>query len=800
MHASRTKGGCSPPCSQRGSNREQVGLRRVPSVGVATNRGSVRRVEALAPKVSPMGRTEDPQVIDYVLTYKRDDGQRLATRERMKFLREVKKTGLSLDPDVTEQLSTDQGTCPKQIIKIHAPFNVLSRVAEKMRLKMPLNVEVNYILNGIHIPIESHKDKANLNEDIEMQPFIQTDDTKKDHKKDGKLKNVPSLSCLLMEKTFTSAFTLHEGPENHLGYLPGASSVQESGGRHNSWMDLNNLWAKTYRMQPLWKIRNYFGEKIAFYFAMMEVLLLIFILPALCGLAIFIYGLYHSISCHNAISDVNTILQENSCSLVCSTPSMVPEVAEKAISQIRTICNNIAARKKNIEQIMNRICASENHSDSTFQILPDDALGVFKSSLDNYASPLFGLIVCLWGTIFLEFWKRRNAELVYEWDVESYEDDELVRPEFYGTKPDPITGEPDAYYSTSRQRLKFALSFSVGILMVGCVFISVLAVAVYKTWAGFRTTDSGSFERFCLTTVISSLLNALSILLLRIAYRRIAMRMTKWENHRTQTEYNDALIIKSFAFQFANSYSPLFYIAFVRTNNEQFFTRIGLPGLTDNCGELNNCMLELSFQLLTLMIMESLPKMAKDIFLLCFDRLRHRYCSKKEMTADCSTIDEYILQEDQKPDVGDFTLEEYTSKVIQYGYQMLFAVSFPLGPLLFILIILFDMRLDARRLLQTNKRPIAHMAQDIGQWFTILELMNIVAVVTNGCLIAFTSEFGRGRHFYEKLAIVMVFEHAVFVVKILLSIFIPDVPQRIKMAIKREKYEAQRIMEAECGH
>lgn len=793
-----------------------------------------------------MEGSEAPQVIDYVLIYKRGDGQRLA-RERMNFLGEVKKTGLSLDPDVTEQLSTDQGTCPKQIIKIHAPFNVLSQVAEKMRLKMPLNVEsmetpasfpqkflkyfgtddeadyfsapyrhdkqnifkgienkttffrpavrsliVNYILNGIHIPIEGHKDKANFNEDIEMQPFIQTDDIKKDHKKDGKLNNVPSLSYLLMEKAFTSAFTLHEGPENHLGYLPGASSVQENGGRHNSWMDLNNLWAKTYRMQPLWKIRNYFGEKIAFYFAMMEVLLLTFILPALCGLAIFIYGLYNSVSCHNAISDVNTILQGNSCSLVCSTPSMVPEVAEEAANQIRNICDNIAARKKNIEQIMNRICAFGNHSDCTFQILPDDGLGVFKSSLDNYASPLFGMIVCLWGTIFLEFWKRRNAELVYEWDVESYEDDELIRPEYYGTKPDPITGELDAYYSISGQRLKFVLSFSVGILMVGCVFISVLAVVVYTTWARFRTTDSGSFAQFCLTTVIGSLLNALSIFLMGKAYRIIAVRMTNWENHRTQTEYNDALIIKSFAFQFANSYSPLFYIAFVRTNNEQYFTRIGLPGLTDNCGELNNCMLELSFQLLTLIIMETLPKFVKDIFSL--------YCSKKQTTADCSDIDEYILQEDQKPDVGDFTLEEYTAKVIQYGYQMLFAVSFPLGPLLFILINLFDMRLDARRLLRTNKRPIAHMAQDIGQWFTILELMNIVAVVTNGCLIAFTSEFGRGRHFYEKLAIVMVFEHVVFVVKILLLIFIPDVPRGIKMAIKREKYEAQRIMEAECGH
>lgn len=36
------------------------------------------------------------------------------------------------------------------------------------------------------------------------------------------------------------------------------------------------------------------------------------------------------------------------------------------------------------------------------------------------------------------------------------------------------------------------------------------------------------------------------------------------ENHRTQTRYDDALIIKLFAFQFANSYASCFYIAFFR--------------------------------------------------------------------------------------------------------------------------------------------------------------------------------------------------------------------------------------------
>ncbi len=36
------------------------------------------------------------------------------------------------------------------------------------------------------------------------------------------------------------------------------------------------------------------------------------------------------------------------------------------------------------------------------------------------------------------------------------------------------------------------------------------------------------------------------------------------EMHRTQTEYEDALIVKSFLFQFVNFYSSIFYIAFFK--------------------------------------------------------------------------------------------------------------------------------------------------------------------------------------------------------------------------------------------
>ena len=47
-------------------------------------------------------------------------------------------------------------------------------------------------------------------------------------------------------------------------------------------------------------------------------------------------------------------------------------------------------------------------------------------------------------------------------------------------------------------------------------------------------------------------------------YKKIAIKLTKWENHRTRTQFKDNLISKTFAFQFVNNYASLFYLAFFR--------------------------------------------------------------------------------------------------------------------------------------------------------------------------------------------------------------------------------------------
>ncbi|XP_059819241.1 anoctamin-7-like [Hypanus sabinus] len=673
--------------------------------------------------------TEKIPIVDYVLVYEWEPGIiDPYAEQRLKFLRDVENTGLRVDHSVVGEKGLTAGpTDNYQIVKIYAPFELLSRTAERMKLKMPL-AEIIDMEDKRKGPSTDHYstavDTGQQSEVIEL-------------KMAGCFQRFMSHFKTETVVNYISAHYEHEkrhlfkGIENEEAFFRPAL---------RSLIDMNDTSKASVNNSSL----NHLCEGIDEPPSESAAFLQVKVLPQCCLGSFRTHTL--CINCYNASSKLDESFRKYNYKEICSSPDLISGTVESSLKILSV------------------------HSGDFFIII--------QSALDNDATPWFGLIVCLWGTIFLELWKRINAKLVYGWDVENFENDEPTRPEFYGTSPDPVTGDDEPYYPDTLRRTKMLLSLLVGMLMVFAVIASVIAVVIYKTWIRIRVKTSNSFVSFLLTTVGASFLNVVSIIILGKIYHLIAVKMTDWENYRTQTNYNDALILKLFAFHFANSYSSLFYIAFLRKNNQKFFQMIGLPDFEDNCGDLNNCVSELSVQVLMLMIFKLCPKLLTDIFSLP---------SQKQMTL--SSVDDYIIKEHLKPDLGDFTLEEYTEKVIQYGYQMLFSISFPLAPLLFFITILFDVHVDAKRLLWMYKRPVAFMAQDIGHWLTVLDLINGVAIVTNACLIAFNTEFGRERPFYEQLIILIVIEHLVFVVRFLLSNMIPDVPQHIQLAMRREKYQ-----------
>jgi hypothetical protein len=62
---------------------------------------------------------------------------------------------------------------------------------------------------------------------------------------------------------------------------------------------------------------------------------------------------------------------------------------------------------------------------------------------------------------------------------------------------------------------------------------------------------------------LSSICSLIVIQLASRGYKALSIKLNDSENHRTQTEYDDALIIKNFLFEFINNYFTLFFIAFL---------------------------------------------------------------------------------------------------------------------------------------------------------------------------------------------------------------------------------------------
>jgi len=106
---------------------------------------------------------------------------------------------------------------------------------------------------------------------------------------------------------------------------------------------------------------------------------------------------------------------------------------------------------------------------------------LYYGSLDVAWSPIFSLFMAVWSILFLEFWKRRNAELAQRWGVLHYEDEEVVRPQFIGEwKQDASTGEMVRIYPAWRRAAKYAIVTVPFVLLwvLGILYLMVFVYAV----------------------------------------------------------------------------------------------------------------------------------------------------------------------------------------------------------------------------------------------------------------------------------------------------------------------------------
>ncbi|KAM9220072.1 anoctamin-1 isoform 2-T3 [Dugong dugon] len=657
-------------------------------------------------------------------------------------------------------------------VKIHAPWNVLCREAEFLKLKMPtkkmyhinetrgLLKKINSVLQKITDPIQPRvaehrpqatkrlsypfsREKQHLFDLSDKDSFFdsktrstivyeilkRTTCTKakysmgegEERKKDSALLNKRrkcgkyGITSLLANGVYSAAYPLHDG------------DYEGENMEFNDRKLLYEEWASYgvfYKYQPIDLVRKYFGEKIGLYFAWLGVYTQMLIPASVVGIIVFLYGC--------------VTVDEN-------IPSM--EMCDQRHNiTMCPLCDKTCSYWK-----MSSACATARAS----------------HLFDNPATVFFSVFMALWAATFMEHWKRKQMRLNYRWDLTGFEEEEVIRPRLLpqdhpraeyearvlkkSLRKESKSKETDKVKLTWRDRFPAYFTSLVSIIfMIAVTFAIVLGVIIYRisTAAALAMNSSPSVRSNIRVTVTATavIINLVVIILLDEVYGCIARWLTKIEVPKTEKSFEERLIFKAFLLKFVNSYTPIFYVAFFKGRF------VGRPGdyvyifhsfRMEECAP-GGCLMELCIQLSIIMLGKQLIQ--NNLFEIGIPKMKKFFRYLKLKRRSPPDHEEYVKKK-QRYEV-DYTLEpfagltpEYMEMIIQFGFVTLFVASFPLAPLFALLNNIIEIRLDAKKFVTELRRPVAVRAKDIGIWYNILRGVGKLAVIINAFVISFTSDF-----------------------------------------------------------
>ncbi|CAL8332518.1 unnamed protein product [Boreogadus saida] len=381
--------------------------------------------------------------------------------KREEFLSRLRDAGLLLEQ--RERLYLKRKVC---YVLLNAPWTVLCYYAEELSLRAPLQVVQTptyswseRVLERLSIPNLMSQRVPNAPPDYYTCPFrtskldrfLGSDNKETFFKRTQRhqllyeiLARTPygdvtrgevGVDRLLSEEEFTAAYPLHEGSyEVPRGVSSDRLSVRQV--LFQYWA----RWGSWYRYQPLDHIRDYFGEKVALYFAWLGFYTGWLVPAAVVGTVVFLFGFW-----------------------LVTTDLPAKELCHSDIIMC-PLCN---------------ICSHWNLSSICL---------TFKAGLlfDNGGTVFFSVFMALWSVTFLEFWKRSCSCLTHRWNCSQHQEvEERPRPEFTAMAPmttrNPVTGAEEPYFPESQRLRRILTGGAVIVVMVFMVLMFLIAIILYRT-------------------------------------------------------------------------------------------------------------------------------------------------------------------------------------------------------------------------------------------------------------------------------------------------------------------------------
>ncbi|XP_070282454.1 anoctamin-9 isoform X3 [Myotis yumanensis] len=479
---------------------------------------------------------------------------------------------------------------------------------------------------------------------------------------------------LVKDGVFETRFPLHKGKET----------------LKRTWA----RWRNMFRKQPVDDIRNYFGEKVALYFAWLGWYTCMLVPAALVGLIVFLSGF--------SLFNASQISKE-----ICEAHDIY-------------------------------MCPRGDHRRQYQRLSNTCTFAKLTHLFDNEGTVIFAIFMALWATVFLEFWKRQRARVVLDWDLYGWdEDQEEVALELINCPDYKLQRHQHSYL---RSTIILILSLLMICLMIGMAH--VLVVYRVAAAAAFSSSALPFLEDQVTTAVVVSgaLVHYVTILIMTKVNKYVALKLCDYEKSRTFSERESKFTVKFFTLQFFAHFSSLVYIAFIlgRINGHPGKT-VRLAGLwkLEEC-HLSGCMMDLFVQMAIIM---GLKQTLSNCMEYLHPWLAHKCRSMRASEAGDPELRDWQRNYRLNP-VYTFSLfDEFMEMMIQYGFTTIFVAAFPLAPLLALFSNLVEIRLDAIKMVRLQRRLVPRKAKDIGTWLQVLETIGVLAVIANGMVIAFTSEF-----------------------------------------------------------
>lgn len=401
--------------------------------------------------------------------------------------------------------------------------------------------------------------------------------------------------------------------------------------------------------------------------------------------------------------------------------------------------------------------------------------------------PFYSVLICVWSICMLEYWKRTESYTALTWGMTDFEKQEQDRPEYQGEiVKSHITGRDIVFYPPNKMEHLLRISKGVVTAFI-CLVVGVVA-AIYIL--RFSLQESDSTNPYAST--IASVLNAVSIQIFNMIYMKLAVKLTNNENHRTDTLYEDNLISKLFVFQFINSYSSFFFLAFIATNLDK------PSGASEDsigqCGA-SNCMQPLSINLAIIFGTRLTVANFLDIAIPYYMYRSKRRAETKGVAEDVELTpaeNDYLLMQ------YDSTIESiknYADTAVQYGYTVLFITALPCASFFSLVNNYAKLKFNYHKLFTYYQRPVPSGAQDIGTWMSIFQILSVVAVITNAGLICFTMDVLWQYSRFGRVWVFIGFQWLLIFIQFLAAQWIDDEPEEVTIQRERMDFIKSKVVE-----